>query len=164
MNAIISECEQYRYRLEREVFDFGDKVIAYFGVNPSTADETTDDPTVRKWLMFSKLYGARKFIVGNIFAYRTTNVRCLKDAPDPIGPENAYYLREIMHEADLLVPCWGSRGKLPRELRHYLDETLISLINSDKPVVIFGRTGSGDPKHPLFLSCDTQLKPWNYQE
>ncbi len=164
MSAIISDCLQYRYRLEREIHDFGDKVIAYFGVNPSTADATIDDATVRKWIMFSKMYNARKFIVGNVFAWRTPDVRHLKTAKDPIGPDNCYHLHQIVYDADLLIPCWGSRNKVPRHLRHHLDELMSQLILSGKTVAIFGRTTSADPKHPLFLSYETQLKPWNYQE
>jgi len=74
MSAIISPCGKFRYRLERDVQPEG-KVFAFFGVNPSTADASLDDATVRKWIGFSKVNGARRFVVGNVFAYRSTDVK-----------------------------------------------------------------------------------------
>jgi hypothetical protein len=163
MSAIISDDGLYRYRLEREVFSWQKKVIAYFGVNPSTADAEADDATVRKWTGFAKLYGARRFVVGNVFAYRATDVTELADVADPVGPANHEHLRLIIEEADLLVPCWGSRQKVPKELRVELDKLFFALVKTNKPVYVFGRTASGDPKHPLFLSYNTKLIPWNYR-
>jgi hypothetical protein len=72
VNAIISPCGLYRYRLERTVAMTG-PVYAFFGVNPSTADASIDDATVRKWIGFTKKWGGSRFIVGNVFAYRSTD-------------------------------------------------------------------------------------------
>ncbi|MGM3851662.1 DUF1643 domain-containing protein, partial [Salmonella sp. NW36] len=74
MSAIISKCGMYRYRLERDVQPEG-LVFGYFGVNGSTATATEDDHTVRKWIGFTKVNGGRRFIVGNAFAFRATDVR-----------------------------------------------------------------------------------------
>ena len=76
MNAVISNCGMYRYRLDRTVSDSG-PVFAFFGVNPSTADASSDDSTVRKWRGFTQRWGGSRFIVGNVFAYRSTDVRQL---------------------------------------------------------------------------------------
>lgn len=157
MSAIISDCRQYRYQLSREVDMFGTQVLAFIGVNPSTADERLDDPTVTKWITFTKLNQGRRFIVGNVFAYRATNVKDLSLTEDPVGPDNHSHLSSIIAEADLLVPCWGAREKVPKSLHHHIDNTLSSLFDSGKPVYTFGLTASGDPKHPLMLSYDTKL-------
>ncbi len=61
---------------------------------------------------------------------------------------------------DVLVPCWGSRTKLPKSLHVHLDRLLEQLVASGKPVLAFGVTGSGDPKHPLMLGYSTKLVPW----
>ncbi|MCM2543873.1 DUF1643 domain-containing protein [Burkholderia glumae] len=164
MSAIISPCGLYRYRLDRTVPNsIDDQTFAFFGVNPSTADATLDDATVRKWIGFTQRYGGRRFIVGNVFAYRATDVRAL-NTQQPIGPDNDRYLREIIAEADVLIPCWGSREKVPGHLRQHLDKTMALLVASDKPVLCFGLTLGGDPKHPLMLGYDTRLVPIDMPE
>jgi hypothetical protein len=79
---------------------------------------------------------------------------------DPVGPENARYLAEIIAEADVLIPCWGNRDKVPRPLRHHFDTLKELLFASGKPVRIFGLTNGGDPRHPLMLAYDTPIVPW----
>lgn len=164
MNAIISPCGNYRYRLDREVPKRDSVheplVFAYFGVNPSTADATLDDATVRKWTGFTARNGGTRFIVGNAFAYRATDVRALHAAGNPIGEENNRYLTEIIAEANILVPCWGDRSKLPSHLRSRLDAVAEMLTKSGKLVLTFGLTKGGDPKHPLMLSYETRLVSW----
>ncbi|WP_232056561.1 DUF1643 domain-containing protein [Pseudoalteromonas sp. A25] len=99
-------------------------------------------------------------MVGNVFGYRATNVKELATVMDPIGSENFTHISDVIAEADILVPCWGSRTKLPKELRENLDNFMEMLIQSDKPVYCFGKTASQDPKHPLMLSYDTKLVMW----
>lgn len=84
-DAILSPCGTWRYRLDRVVADEG-IVFAYFGVNPSTADADAEDQTTKKWWGFASRNGGRKYIAGNPFAYRTTDVRGLATAADPVGP------------------------------------------------------------------------------
>lgn len=159
MSAVISPCGLFRYRLDRRVQDKG-PVFAYFGVNGSTADADEDDHTVRKWTGFTRINGGRRFIVGNPFAYRATDVRKLAKVNDPIGPGNSSYLAEIIAEADILVPCWGNRTKVPRSLRFEFDRLERRIRESGKPVRIFGLTKSGDPMHPLMLGYETPLIDW----
>jgi hypothetical protein len=159
--AVISECGTYRYRLDRHV-GAGDRVYAFFGINPSTADAALDDATVRKWRGFSKRLGAARFIVGNVFAFRATDVGELRDAADPVGPEWRRHMEEIIAEADVLVPCWGSRVKLKSpHLRDRLDVMLGALRGTGKPLMCWGRTASGDPIHPLMLGYETTLVEFN---
>ena len=159
-SAVISPCETYRYRLDRRVAP-GDVCFAYFGVNGSTATADEDDHTVRKWNGFTIRNGGSRYITGNAFAYRATDVRELASAACPIGPENDAYLRQIIAEADVLIPCWGARGKLPPRLRPRLDTVRAMLAASGKPIVVFGLTGSGDPLHPLTLAYETPLRHWS---
>lgn len=157
MSAIISSCQAYRYRLQRDVSSLGALTYAYFGINPSTADASIDDHTVRKWCGFTERNNGNRFIVGNVFAFRSKDVTKLATTGDPTGPDNAYYVSQIIQEADVLVPCWGSRTKLPKSLHSTLDAFLSELLASDKPVKCFGKTVSGDPKHPQMLSYSTEL-------
>ncbi|MFM0058579.1 DUF1643 domain-containing protein [Paraburkholderia phytofirmans] len=158
-SAIISACGRYRYRLDRAVQDCG-IVIAYYGVNGSTAGETDNDQTVMKWIGFTQRNGGRKFIVGNAFGFRSKNVRLLATVDDPVGPDNAMHLQTIISEADLHVPCWGDRGKVPQRLRYRFDELETRLRQSGKPIKVFGLTKGGDPMHPLMLSYSTKLTDW----
>jgi hypothetical protein len=162
MTAVLSPCSLYRYRLERDVQHAG-QVFAYFGINPSTADATLDDATVRKWRGFTLRNGGRRFIVGNVFAYRSTDPKALTRVDDPFGPDWQRHLAEIIAEADVLVPCWGAIGKMPPDLQGAPAQLLAHLIASGKPVLHFGRTACGQPKHPLMLGYDTPLQPWGAQ-
>ena len=159
MSAILSPCGLYRYRLERDLAPVG-MVFAFFGVNPSTADADTEDATTRKWAGFCKVNGARRYLAGNPFAYRATNVKALVSIFDPVGPDNQAHLMAIIAEADVLIPCWGSSDKVPNQLRHHFDRLRITLGESGKPIKVFGFTKSGDPMHPLMLGYSTPLIPW----
>lgn len=162
MSAILSQCGLYRYRLERgicEPFE-GSKTFAFFGIDPSTADASLDDATVRKWRGFTQRNGGHRFIVGNVFSYRATDVRHISGNIEAKGPGHLGHLIGIIGDADVLVPCWGNSGKVAPRLRPSIAELLSILLGSGKPVMHFGLTASGDPKHPLMLGYDTPLMPW----
>lgn len=159
-SAILSPCGLYRYRLERTVGMAG-PVYAFFGINPSTADATVDDATVRKWIGFTKTWGGSRFLVGNAWPLRSTDVKALGGAHKwrNIDQENWGHLQQIAAEADVLVPCWGDRKKAPRWLHDDLDKLRAWLVTTGKPVMTFGLTTGGDPKHPLMLGYATPLVP-----
>jgi hypothetical protein len=155
-SAVVSDCGKFRYRLER-VVGGGGPVYAFFGVNPSTADASIDDATVRKWRGFVSRWGGSRFIVGNVFALRATDVRELSSASDPIGRLNNDHIASIIADADILVPCWGNRSKVPPTLRASFRWLLQTLHASGKPVKAFGLSQGGDPLHPLMLGYATPL-------
>lgn len=159
-SAVFSDCGLFRYRLDR-ILGAAGIVYAYFGVNGSTAGADENDHTVTKWNGFTVRNDGYRHIVGNAFAKTATDVRELRRAPDPIGPLNDAYLAEIIAEADVLVPCWGSRHKLPPVLRPRLDVVKAMIFAAGKPVKIFGLTNSGDPLHPLTLAYATPLIDWS---
>ena len=161
MSAIFSPCERYRYRLEREVQPEG-ITYAYFGINPSTADAVLNDATVRKWIGFTLRNGGRRFIVGNVFGIRSKDVKRLAahTVASAQGPDWAKHFDKIIEDADVLVPCWGASGKIPRHLRDELDNVLARLVASGKPVKHFGVTACGQPLHPQMLAYATPLIPW----
>jgi len=159
-SAVLSPCGLYRYRLDRTVGMVG-PVFAFFGINPSTADATADDATVRKWIGFTKTWGGSRFIVGNVWPLRSTDVKALATATrwKHIDSENWQHLQQIVAEADVLVPCWGDRSKVPRAMHNDLDKLRAWLATTGKPMRAFGLTASGDPKHPLMLGYATPLVP-----
>lgn len=158
-SAVISECGLYRYRLERHGLS-GAGAVAWIMVNPSTADATTDDPTIKKVMGFTERWGGGWVIVGNLFAYRATDVRELRRAPDPIGPEDNDHLRRIMAEAPTVVVAWGPAAKFPPERRNRW--RTVALIARELGVTLqcIGTAQDGQPRHPLMVAYATPLEPW----
>jgi len=159
VSAIISTCGRYRTRLEREVSEQG-IVAAIFGVNPSTADATENDATIRKDIGFAQRNGWRRIIKGNKFSYRAADVRQLAKCIDPTGPDNDAHLLQIMRDADILVAAWGPLTKLPKHLRGRF-KVLVRMAESvGKPFYCFGTAKDGQPRHTLMLAYSTPLELW----
>lgn len=159
-SAVLSDCGLYRWRLDREIAPAG-LTAAVFGINPSTADALLDDATVRKWRGFGQRLSWGRVLVGNAFAWRATDVRELARAADPFGQDYDLHLEAIIGQADLLVPCWGDRGKIPKALRPQLDALMGRFTSSGKPVMCWGLTAGGDPRHPLMLGYHTPLRDFS---
>lgn len=159
MNAIISLCGLFRYRLERHGLS-GAGAVAWIMVNPSTADATEDDQTIRRVIGFSERLGAGWLIVGNKFACQATDVGELRTCADPRGPDNDRHLAEIMREAQTVIVAWGPLSKLPPTLRKRW--TTVAMIARDAGVTLqcLGTAKDGHPRHPLMLAADTPLQPW----
>ena len=160
-DALISPCEQYRYRLERGMGE--GKIGLWIGVNPSTADAVENDHSIRKLFGFGKRLGIGHWYVGNLFAYRSTDIRGLARASDPVGVCNDIHLAEMMGRADLVIAGWGSLSKIPPRLRYRAEEIRIMAERLHVPLWCWGFTKSGDPLHPLMLAYDTPLREWNSQ-
>ncbi len=163
-SAIISKCGKYRYELTREWesnFRRADrpKSVTFIMLNPSTADASEDDPTIRRCVSFAKAQNAIKLIVVNLFAYRTFSVSELKAVrydTDIIGPEYWDRLRKTLAKSETIVCAWGAHGSLLDQdalVYEYVKEThnwLFALtINSD-----------GSPKHPLYIRGDAKKVPY----
>jgi len=159
MSALISDCGLFRWRLERDI-QLSGIVTALIGVNPARADAIVNDNTIAKDIGFGLRNGWRRIIKGNVFAYRATDVKKLRHVVDHRFDENDRHLREIAADADIVIPCWGARSKVPRELRPHFDRTLALLRATGKPIMTFGFTIDGDPLHPLMLAYSTPLQPW----
>src|SRR5436190_2277830 len=117
--AVFSDCEMFRYTLWRTAStlftsDFrGSRPRTYVNficLNPSTATDDEDDPTVRKCQMLARRWGYDSICVTNIFAYRSTDPKALKKIDYPIGPMNDRYLMNIADRASLVVCAWGVNG------------------------------------------------------
>lgn len=153
--AIISDDGEYRYKLWR-TFDVAKPTIAFIMLNPSTADETADDPTIRRCIGYARQWGYGKLIVGNLFAVRETDPAKLYDYFDPIGPENDEYLREICDEADEVVAAWGTDGSIGDRGDHVVSDL-------DADLKALGTTKEGHPVHPLYQPSDIEPILYNKQ-
>jgi hypothetical protein len=162
MSAVISDCGLYRYRLDRswpEPMIAGKPgYVAWVMLNPSTADDVLDDKTIRRCMGFTKAWGYSALSVVNLFALRSRNPKALVLARDPLGPDNDRHLTEVVHGAEMVVCAWG--GSYPRALRTYVDETAAGIVLVARRVVTLGRTGGGNPCHPLYVKGTTELVPW----
>lgn len=147
--AVFSDCRRYRYLLTRE-WAPGLPSLCVIGLNPSTADETTDDPTIRRCIGFAKREGMGGLVMLNLFAWRATDPRDMKRALDPIGPANDAVIEAVT--LDRLVLCaWGVHGAY--RLR---DAAVIArLAQLGRQTVSLGTTKAGQPKHPLYLAAAT---------
>jgi hypothetical protein len=106
----MSPCGLYRYELWR--YWAPGRLVAWIMLNPSTADATADDPTLRRCIDFSKAWGCGGLMVVNLFGLRATDPQELRRAEDPVGPMNDHFLWGRCMEADLVVAAWGGHGKL----------------------------------------------------
>lgn len=125
----------------------------FIALNPSTADETQDDPTVRRCIGYSKAWGYSAYCMANIFAFRATDPRVMKAACDPIGPDNDAMLLDLALHAGVVVAAWGTHGT------HLLRAIKVKrmLIENGVDLKCLKITNGGHPSHPLYLKAD--LKP-----
>lgn len=149
--AHFSSCRTYRYVLWRR-WDENAPSLLFIGLNPSAADEHTDDPTIRRCLDFARRWGYGSMYVANLFAFCTHDPRELKQAADPVGPENERYLREYIHHTDRSVLIWGNHGSFLGR-----DREVLPLVPDPWCIKI---TAQGQPGHPLYLRKDMQPIPF----
>lgn len=132
-------------------------------VNPSTADEENDDATIRKLKGFGERNQWGRLIVGNLFAYRATDVRELGKVANPIGPDNALHLAKMFDEADRIIFAWGPIRKVPLQWQYTwraVDYAVRSFVLK-VPHSIGVPAKCGHPKHPLMLPYDSPIIPWS---
>lgn len=152
--AIFSPCRTWRYSLTR-VWAPSKRVLMFVGLNPSTADEEKNDPTVTRCVNYAHDWGYGTLLMMNIFALRSTDPRGLKIVDDPIGPENDAYLQATSRQANSIVCGWGNHGQfMQRGVRVY------DLLKQ-RALLCLGVTKAGEPSHPLYLRRD--LIPKSYR-
>lgn len=129
-------------------------------VNPSTADASSDDATIRRLRGFGERNEWGRLLVGNLFAFRATDVRELGGCSDPVGPDNDAHLAAMMREADRVIVAWGPVAKQPRAYRGLRWRKVVSLAN--RPLYSIGEPAKcGQPCHPLMLAYDRPIVPWS---
>lgn len=153
--AVYSDCEKYRYALTR-IWDAEGQKALFVMLNPSTATEVQNDPTVERCERRARALGFGAFRVCNIFAWRDTDPRLMRAAADPVGPANDATILDACHWADRIVAAWGTHGAhLGRgaKVEALMRETGL-------PLYQLGLSKAGHPKHPLYISYDQQPRLW----
>lgn len=169
--CVFSADRLFRYTLWREwpapepnLYYTADPHLAYYpgkhheflmvvGLNPSTADETKDDPTIRRCIGFAKAWGFGALCMTNLFAYRATDPRKMMGYSNPIGAENDRWLTAIAREASLVIAAWGTKGEFLGR-----DSEVLKLLDN---LHCFRITTDGFPEHPLYMPADTMPIPFN---
>ena len=147
--AVFSDCRKYRYALWR-MWNEHKPIAMIIGLNPSTADQTRNDPTITRCINFASSWGYGGVCVTNLFGFRATAPTELKAHHAPIGKENDAWVHEMAKGAAIIVAAWGNHGKFLNrslELLPFLEQ--LHCIKMNK---------SGEPAHPLYLKAE--LKPF----
>lgn len=155
-SAVISEGGEHRYHLERKVNPFGDGICLFIMLNPSTADATQDDPTIRRCKAYADAWGYRRLTVVNLFAFRATDPRALWTANEPVGFLNNSWIKASAAKASKVICAWGTHGYLHDRDREVLE--LLGRIGVDP--FCLNTTKDGFPCHPLYQPKDAVLKPY----
>lgn len=144
--AKFSPCMRYRYRLWRN-WEPEKGYVTFLMLNPSTANEIENDPTVERCQTRALDMGFGGLQVVNIFAYRSTDPRVLYGLDDPVGPENDAAILEATREAKLVVCAWGKHGNL----NNRGVEVTGMLRAAGVQLNCLGTNQDGTPKHPLYV-------------
>lgn len=160
-DASFSQCRQYRWSLTR-YFDGGnDKIVNFIMLNPSTANEAFNDPTVARCENRTIEMGYSQMIVTNIFAYRATDPKDMRAQTDPIGPENDETIVQCALRADHVICAWGNHGEYMNRGQHVRQ---ILVQNSIHNTYYLKMNKCGEPAHPLYLRADLEPVPWIIKE
>lgn len=160
--ALLSPCRTYRYTLTR-VWDDSRPPCAFIGLNPSTADESQLDPTLRRCVRFADGWGYGSFVMLNLFAFRSVKPDALLMVDDPVGPQNNIWIRRSCRDVHKLggvvICCWGTNAER-RGLRGRA-QAVMNIVRTTKarPHVI-RYTQRGVPEHPLYLPSELELQPY----
>lgn len=147
--AAFSGCDQFRYLLQI-VWDDQRPLCQFIGLNPSTADEMKDDPTLRRCKAFARGWGCGGLMMTNLFAYRATSPAVMKTQPSPIGQDNDAWILWAASQAHLIICAWGNNGEFKGrdfQVLHLLESRFLNCLRL---------TGAGQPEHPLYIPAPTQ--------
>lgn len=139
-----------------------DQRLLWIMLNPSTATQTTDDPTISRCITYSRAWGFPGLTVVNLFALRATDPKDLDRAydigVDPVGPSNDLTITAHLYHAPKAVAAWGANAARFSERELRVKEILRG---APEKVHVLGLTKGGHPKHPLYLEGKLEPTPWN---
>lgn len=152
--ALYSPCGAYRYLLTRRWGEGG--LLLYVMLNPSTATEERNDPTIERCERRARMLGHGGLAVANLFGFRATYPADLRAAPDPVGPENDAVLMQAASGAGTILCGWGTHGALMGRG----PQVAARLRGTGRPVCHLGLTRDGHPRHPLYVGYAVVPQVW----
>lgn len=155
--AEFSPCGKYRYVLRRDIPQIVRwvKPCLFIMLNPSTADEVKNDPTITRCINFAKDWGCTELTVVNLLALRATNPKELYKHESPLGPDNIKHIYQEIEKHQnigMIIAAWGAH-KIAEPFRHF-PETMVDNL------LCLGKTKSGAPRHPLYIPSKTAPIPF----
>jgi hypothetical protein len=151
MSAYIDKTGTFRYWLKRDVGD--GPPLGWLMLNPSTADASLDDPTIRRVIGFTRAWGYGQAWVTNLFALRATDPAELNRHDEPRGPENEAHVLLMAVACPVVVCAWGATVD---KVRHrWID--VAAIVERNSLAMCLGSTKAGYPRHPLYVRADTEL-------
>lgn len=156
-SCVLSPCGQYRYALERLTGIAGPNVT-WLMLNPSTADATKDDPTIRKVVGFSRRAGYGRALVVNLFAWRATDPKDVRaNLADAEGHENYRAVIEASAISDAVVCAWGPKPWAYEQADNVLG-WLAEHPSGPRRLLCIRTAKDGSPMHPLMQAYDLGLR------
>jgi len=172
-DAKLSADRTYRYELTRRVDLLTDRLVLFVMLNPSTADEMADDPTIRRCIDFTRRWECGRLAVVNLFPYRASNPKDLRQhyrrmdmtsdrvrrQGDPRWrslDENRGHIQRMAAQAEIIVAAWGNHGAFMDRGRG----TLEFLRAAGHSVHHLGFTNRGHPRHPLYVPKRVRPVPY----
>lgn len=149
--ATFDVSHKFRYKLWR-IWDSERPKITFIGLNPSTADQDTNDPTMRRLINFCSRNNYGGLYMTNLFSVIATDSKELKQLTNPVDyPEikntkTIYTIQDCAKLSDKVVFCWGRSKYHPSMINHCL-----KIIETFPDAYCFGFNSDGSPKHPLYL-------------
>ena len=150
--AELDDSRRYRYALWR-LWDNTKPYVVFIGLNPSTADETSNDKTLQKCIHFAASWGFGGVYMANLFAYRATDPDEMKKSRNPVGKDNDYWLKQLTERCNLTVAAWGNHGiflNRSTEVKQCYKNLVCLKINK-----------SGEPAHPLYQPNNSHYINYN---
>jgi len=141
----------FRYSLHR-IWDYEKPLVMFVGLNPSTANENDDDPTIRRVRRFASDWGFGGFYMVNCFPMVTPKPEELQTVNFDI---NLMKVKSVSEKCSEVIFTWGNFKEVPE---HSADEIMAGMFPNAK---CLGKNANGSPKHPLYLKADTIRIPYN---
>lgn len=153
--AVFSLDGVYRYQLS--VTWSSAPLIHWCMLNPSTADEAQNDPTIERVERRTRRMGGGGYVVTNLFAYRSTDPKHLLFSADPVGPANDRFIVTAAQQASRTICAWGAKGT-------HLDRHAVviqALRAAGARLECLALNADGTPKHPLYIAYAAEPIPFD---
>lgn len=151
----------HRYLLWR-IWDAATPPLGFVMLNPSSADETRDDPTTVRNMARARALGYGGVVQGNLYSFRTPSPKALKGAGFPGGPDdprfiNMYHVGVLFAACPDVVLAWGAHARAVDAARFV---GIVRHAPTPRRLLCLGRLKNGAPRHPLHTAYAVPLQEW----